>query len=79
LFLGAASYSIYLVHSIVIAAVWHFMRHQNLTAFAVVAIPAALGASLLFYAVVERPSTEALRRLLKARTGKLQPQLAPSK
>jgi exopolysaccharide production protein ExoZ len=79
LFLGAASYSIYLVHSIVIAAVWHFMRNQNLFAFAAVAIPAALGISLLFYVAIERPSTEALRRLLKGRSRKPQPQLASSK
>jgi peptidoglycan/LPS O-acetylase OafA/YrhL len=59
--LGRISFSLYLVHESVIIAVRFLMLDAPMTVVAVVAIPAAILMSWLFYLTVERPSIKLAR------------------
>lgn len=65
--LGDASYSMYLIHSLVIAAI---IRVPHLGHFAPLALPVTVALSLLVYRLFERPVTKALQNLYSKRFGR---------
>jgi peptidoglycan/LPS O-acetylase OafA/YrhL len=61
LYLGEASYSLYLLHSIVISSVMERLPHWPLAARVVLCVAAAIAASLLTYKFIEQPARKLLR------------------
>jgi exopolysaccharide production protein ExoZ len=68
--LGDASYSIYLVHGLLVSAAAHVLAKLGLSAPPVLAaggVAAGLAGGFVVYALVEKPLTRALGRLVRAR------------
>ena len=76
--LGDASYSLYLLHSIVISKVFDRLPHLPWWLRVCAALAAALGASLISYLIVEEPARRLLRPGGKAAARRLQSQAAPA-
>jgi len=68
--LGAASYSLYLVHTTVIDLAWHSQQKWNLpdSIIRVSAVVGSLGAAWLFYLVVENPSHKLASTIRRVKT-----------
>jgi peptidoglycan/LPS O-acetylase OafA/YrhL len=65
--LGAASYSIYLLHGMVLGAVSRIIPHQSFGWFTLGALVGTIVVGVAFYVAVERPMTDALRELIRSR------------
>jgi peptidoglycan/LPS O-acetylase OafA/YrhL len=68
-FLGDASYSIYLVHGVVLSALFSVVNHLHAPALVMIPIgaPIAIGFGLAVYRYIERPMTSQLGRRRRAR------------
>lgn len=79
--IGDASYSLYLGHSFVVAAAllaWSALGHESSAAFRLLLVfPLAIIASLIAYAVVERPLLALSRRAVRALAER--PEAAPTR
>jgi peptidoglycan/LPS O-acetylase OafA/YrhL len=76
--LGDASYSLYLLHSIVISKVFDRLPHLPLWLRVSAALAGGLGASLVSYLIVEEPARRLLRPRGKPAAQSLRPEAAPA-
>jgi peptidoglycan/LPS O-acetylase OafA/YrhL len=77
--LGDASYSLYLLHSIVISKVFDRLPHLPWWLRVCAAVAATLAASLFSYLVVEEPARRILRPRGKPAAGSLRSEAAPAR
>ncbi len=61
--LGNASYSMYLVHGLVVSAAWRLIGTRSVPAFLLAATFGAVAVGIAFSSTVERPATRLLRSL----------------
>jgi peptidoglycan/LPS O-acetylase OafA/YrhL len=75
--LGSASFSIYLVHSVIeswtLSATWRLLKHLPNELGWLVVVAAGIGAGLLFHRFVERPLIELIRRGITERSAVSKP------
>jgi len=61
--LGNASYSIYLVHGLVVSAAWRLIGMRSAAAFLLASMFGAVAVGIAFSHSVERPTTRLLRSI----------------
>ncbi|HEY0353821.1 MAG TPA: acyltransferase, partial [Enterovirga sp.] len=82
---GDASYALYLTHPFVVRGLRRLIELANLDIavgpwpFVVLALVAALAASIGVHLLIERPVTAATRRLLEPRSSRAEPRGSPAR